>query len=40
MDHATQVARIKEAFEYIDSDQMAATPGVKRALVAAYTDKQ
>ena len=40
MDHATQVARIKAAFQYIDEGQTATTPGVKRAPVAAYTDRQ
>jgi len=40
MDHAIQVAGIKKAFEFIDSGQTTTTPGVKRAPVAAYTDKQ
>ena len=40
MDHAIQVAGIKKAFEFIDSGQTTTTSRVKRAPVAAYTDKQ
>ena len=40
MDHATQVARVKKAWQLIDSGQTTTTPGVKRAPVAAYTDRQ
>lgn len=38
MDQAVQVARIKKAYECIDSGQTTTTPGVKRVPVAAYTD--
>lgn len=39
MDRATHIARVKKAFDYIDSRQTATTPGVKRSPVAAYTDR-
>ena len=38
MDQAVQIARIKKAYECIDSGQTTTTEGVKRSSVAAYTD--
>ncbi|RLA51880.1 MAG: aromatic ring-hydroxylating dioxygenase subunit alpha, partial [Gammaproteobacteria bacterium] len=40
MEQAVQIARIKKAYECIDSGQTTITPGVKRIPVAAYTDPE
>ena len=40
MQQAVQIARIKKAYECIDSGQTTTTPGVKRVPVAAYTDPE
>lgn len=39
MDQAVQVARVKQAFEYIDRGLTATSEGVSRTRVAAYTDQ-
>lgn len=40
MEQAVQVERVKQAFEYIDGNRTATTPGVMRSPVEAYTNSQ